>query len=183
MCPGHLPLSLTMRNHPPQLSDNQRKIRSLLAIRSTAESIKGLIQPTLPKEANKVTPTLISIPALDLPFPTDIGDALGTLGLSEHAYSKAHCKIQEWVQHLQNVYSLKFQQLCRNLVSLPAFSNSHLLTSAVEHMRFIYQDTYARYLSLITEHVLSKQKHTSNNAKIPFNNVSGLQTSFSRSSH
>jgi len=156
---------------------NQKMLRSLLAIRNAAENMQSLTQSRLPKETNKVISSNcnISIPALDLPFPSDLSAALRTLGLSEAGYSGAYRKISELVLNYQNVHSLNFQHVCRNLASLPHFQDLHLLTRVIEHMRFAYQKTYTSFLPTITEQILSvpwKQNDILKSSKAPFNNVS-----------
>jgi len=163
--------------------DHQETRQYLLSIRRTTESLLGL---TRPKQTTEIIPTTqhnIAIPALDLPFPSDLGAALRTLGLSEGGYFEAYRKIQELVQNLQNLHSLKFRQACHNLSSLPHFRNQHALASSIDHVRLAYQKTYASYLPLITSHILSAQSrlnHTCKTTKTAFNNVSHRKSPFPR---
>lgn len=158
----------------------QQRINSLLTIRSAAENIKGLIRKRLPEETiTRETCTTcpnISIPDLDLPFPSDFNATLKSLGLSERLYNETNHKIEEWVHNLQNLHRLNFQRAYQIIVSLPHFQNHDFLASAIEHLRFSYQSAYIKHLPSITGRILSavsKRNSTCKNVKIPFNNVSG----------
>ena len=158
----------------------------LLAIRSTAESIKGVIQPTLLNETPKVGHNTcdISIPALDLPLPiaSDFDAILKTLGLSERGYCEVYRKIQTWVHNLQTAHSLYFQRSCHSLASLPHFQSRRSLDIAIEQLRLTYQQKYASCLPLIKQILSVPPRRNSKNAKTPFNDVSTLQNSFLRCS-
>ena len=161
--------------------DHQESRRYLLSIRSTAESIMKRMQP---KGTTKVFPSTcakITIPVLDLPFPSNLDATLKTLGLSERGHYEASRKIREWVHDLQNSHSLYFQRACHNLASLPHLQSHTRLDSAIENLRLVYQNKYVSYLPLVAEQVLStqaKQNTICKNSKTPFNNVSASQAPY-----
>lgn len=173
----------TLPNHLRATSfsmDNLHRRRTLLTIQDVARNIKDLMQRNHPevtfaKDTCIGCPS-ISIPILDLPFPSNLGPILRTLGLNERAYSETHSKIQQLVHNLQNHHSLKFQHVCRNLVSLPHLQDHSLLASAIEHMKSAYENAYTNHLPLITSQILSahaKRNSICGNVRTPFNNVSG----------
>ena len=157
--------------------DHQQTRRTLLSIQSVAENLIEITKPKLSKETTKTIPSAypkISIPALDLPFPSDLDTTLKTLGLSERGYYETYCKIQEWVHSLQNTHSTYFERSCHNLASLSHLNNQPL-DSAVEQLRIAYQKKYVNYLPLVIKQILSQrssQNPSCKNVKTPFNNVS-----------
>lgn len=158
--------------------DNQQRLHSLLTIQRTAESIKARIQPRLSKGLPTVIPSVcanVSVPVLDLPFPSDLDTNLKTLGLSERICGEVTLKIQEWVHSLQTIHTLNFRHACHDLASLPHFQNRSVLNSAIEQMRLAYERRYVSNLPQITQYILaaqSKQSSINKDAKTPFKNVS-----------
>jgi len=172
----------------PQIAvNNQQMRRTLLAIQSATETMKSFTYSKLPKETTTLavpnTCADTHIPALDLPFLSDLDATIGTLGLCGSAYLEARRKVQEWVYNLQTTHSFHFRRACHALASLPHFQNHSSLGPTIEQLRLTYQNKYNDSLPLITQQILSagsNQNPMCKNAKIPFNNVSISQTLLSR---